>query len=586
MNITDCIVSLLKSGNSVELNGIGAFEVKDRNAYFDESTNTFYPKSQTVVFRQYTEDKGNIVPIIAKKDCVDEETAMQMWNNYACALKEKLQNEHIHVFPEIGELHCDNAGRYSFTSVEGLNLLNNNGVSQPLSGITTFDIDENESDPFDVFDNPVIPSDEPEEPVAEPVPEPDPESVPEPAPVAEPVPEPVSAPEPVAVPAPEPVVEPAPEPVSASEPVAEPVPEPEPEPAPEPVSAPEPHPEPVKKQKIEDILGEDDAKGKTGEKKKKKKWPWILLIILLVLLIGAGAYYYFMIYKKQNQPAPQPVVTENPDTLASQEVEEDTVTSDTLNAELEGEELEDAETQENPESEETAPETGIKLVDFNMNGITNPYTYDYSQIPIEDPDAVENNRNKILSGISAKLKSYLNGKGYSTAVEPMKGKLSGYIDDRLTEKFGFDEFNIFKVLTYNDYVRTSCSDELQNRRQQKARSEVQKELTGELFETYLQELISEGAVHKDVVPVPKPVTSPVYSNSKQGFDVIAGTFSDKNAAMAMAARNKKKGCDAYVIQKGNFYYVSLGSASSQTQIERVMFQLKTWYTSNLAIKKW
>lgn len=583
MNITDCIVSLLKSGNSVELNGVGAFEVKNRNAYFDESTNTFYPKSQTVVFRQYSEDKGNIIPIIAKKDCVDEETARQMWNNYALALKEKLQNEHIHVLPEIGELHCDNMGRYSFTSVEGLNLLCDSGVSQPLSGISTFDVNENEPDPFAVFDNPVIPADEPEESVEEPaIPETEPVDVPERETSVAPEPEPEAVPEPVVEP--EPAV--APEPVSEPEPVTAPAPEPEPEP----VAA----PEPAKKRKIEDVLGDENPKAKGKEKNKKKKWPWILLIILLVLLLGAGAYYYFMIYQKQDKPAEQPVPTENADTLASQTVAEDTAAIDTLN-EAEGEELEGEETEFEEETAETTepetesqpePETGIKLVDFKMNEITNPYTFDYSQIPIEDPNAVEVNRNKILGNIAARMKNFLVGKRYSTAVEPMKGKISDFIDERLTEKFGFDEFGLAKVLSYKDYVRTSCSNELQERRQIKARYEVQKEISNDLFDTYLQELIAEGAVHPDAVPVPKPVTAPVFSNSKQGFDVIAGTFSDKNSAMAMAARNRKKGCDAYVIQKGNFYYVSLGSASSQTQIERVMFQLKTWYTSNLAIKKW
>ena len=78
MNITDHIVALLKSGKDVEMNGIGAFVVKAIDAYMDEATKTFYPKRQTVEFHPYTEDRGNIVELIARKECVDESTAQRM----------------------------------------------------------------------------------------------------------------------------------------------------------------------------------------------------------------------------------------------------------------------------------------------------------------------------------------------------------------------------------------------------------------------------------------------------------------------------------------------------------------------------
>jgi hypothetical protein len=79
---------------------------------------------------------------------------------------------------------------------------------------------------------------------------------------------------------------------------------------------------------------------------------------------------------------------------------------------------------------------------------------------------------------------------------------------------------------------------------------------------------------------------PLYTSPKQAFDVIAGTYRDKQSAMKMASKLRKRGAGAYVIERGGLYYVSAASAPSRLAADSVMYQLKTWYEANLSIKQW
>ena len=56
--------------------------------------------------------------------------------------------------------------------------------------------------------------------------------------------------------------------------------------------------------------------------------------------------------------------------------------------------------------------------------------------------------------------------------------------------------------------------------------------------------------------------------------------------MKMAQNLKRQGCDAYIIDKNGMYYVSMGSASSQTAIDATYKHIKSWYHGDASIKKW
>ena len=75
-------------------------------------------------------------------------------------------------------------------------------------------------------------------------------------------------------------------------------------------------------------------------------------------------------------------------------------------------------------------------------------------------------------------------------------------------------------------------------------------------------------------------------NSKQGFDIIAGFYINRNTANKMANRLHSQGCDAYIIEKNDGYYVSMGSAPTRTKAEALYNHLKSWYDGDMAIKQW
>ena len=611
MNITDHIVESLKSGKNVELNGIGAFVVNTTDAYMDEASNTFFPKSQTVEFHPYTEDRGNIVSLIARKECVDESTALQMWHNYSEALLDKLNTLHSHTFPELGDLKYEN-GEYRFIPIEGLNLLGNTDV-QPITGISKFASNPND-DPFAMFDNPDsfsnanMETEEMPESGAETVQEPS--DTPSPAVEENPKNEPDETSDPIPVPEQS-------ETTATTNTPAEPEPAPYPAPAEKKQEQPADIEAPVDK-KIGDDLQKilDDEPDTPSDNKKKKrsrgtKIVIILLIVLLLLLWGGAAFYYFFIYKNNGKIVSADnteQVSQTDSSLTSESTlksNDDAVaeTDNDADAEDETAPISD-ETEAGDQSQETASEPAAtadtdngalnkSTSDYEYNKYNSMFAYDLSTVAVSDPSAVETNTQLILKRLAGRIDRFAKGKQYSSATSKLTSKLRDFVSERLEDKFGIhpDEFHIADLMPYTttNFVRNYMDDELQTRKQRRARYEV----IAEIFENnilgqYLDELINSGEVSKDVVKAaPAPVyTAPVYSNPKQGFDVIAGTYRDKQSAMRMASSLRSKGAGAYVIERGGLYFVSAGSAPSQTAAERVLFQLKTWYTSNLSIKKW
>lgn len=212
MNITDLIVELLQQGQKVELPEIGTFESVEQSPRHDPDARIYYPATRNIVFRSITTGDDSVVKEIARRECVSEDVARQMWSNYIDALSEKIKRSGEHRFGELGTLSL-NGGTFTFTMTEGLVLDAGNANEIPLEEVKTYDHSDSD-DPFAQFE------DEPEVTEVQKV-EPAPAPEPEPAPAPEPEPTPAPEPESIAAPEPEPVVEPAPEETPADEPAQE-----------------------------------------------------------------------------------------------------------------------------------------------------------------------------------------------------------------------------------------------------------------------------------------------------------------------------------------------------------------------------
>lgn len=617
MNITNYIVEFLKQGNIVEIKGIGTLSPKTISTRFDDETKTYFPTVQTVEFSTICNGNEQIISYIAKQEFIGVTTAEKLWENYIAALNDKLKVDGKHEFPEVGELILNAETGYTFNVFDGVNFSKATRNLPILDRVMTYELDAERENPFDKFDHPVIPSQQEEASTVEEQPQEQ-----EDVPLED---EKVEKEEPKE----QEYVEETIETVNTTESGSETEENRESE---EKIVEMDNNNMEDKKEEqeedgnqseasdlnksIEEEIDEKDKHNVNDNKKKKKKGKKkkiiIPIIILLLLLLLGGAYYYFVVVKDMNIPFIneknettevaeanaesdiQSKEVENAEEIDSEEsasdgiieIEEvDTEESDEVEAKISDEEV-GAEAEEIAESDEK-----VKRVDLFKG--ENSYTFDYTLVAIEDKDEVIKSTCKVLvASMRPQIKSFLKKQRYSTAVEPMEERMNEYVIKRLKELFDDNFFHPARLMSYDNYITDYCTNNLQRQRISRAKKTIISEIQmNDIMLEFLNELIEAGVVTKDkiVAPAPKPKVVPtadIRLRSKQGFDIISGFFKSRDNAVKEAHRFSRRGADAYVIAKGNLYYVSLGSAPSQTAAEALLRQLKTWNKENMVIKKW
>lgn len=306
------------------------------------------------------------------------------------------------------------------------------------------------------------------------------------------------------------------------------------------------------------------AKATEGEEKEEKKsrkgWLWLLLLLLLLLL--AGGAYYFLKMKPQSGVAS----TE----LAGKHFDAPNVNSLTFNTDL---------------------------IDYSSREITR-------------------NTDQVCRTMSDYVNEFLADQGYRNARTAMMDHVRQYADQRLGEMMG-PRMAAQRFLPYEDYVYQDAEPWLRQRYAYQSRGQVQGELMDEGFmDRMLNRIIDDYGIMPDnaqaptaapaqaAAPAPAatpaqpaaatkkatlPDDNPVYvyveKESKQGFDIVAGFYLNKATAARMAARLHELGCDAYIIEKNEMYYVSMGSAPTRTKAEALYKHIKSWYDGDVVIKE-
>lgn len=531
MNITDLIVEQLKQGKSVELPGIGTLASELQNPHHDTATGTFYPAHRIPTFSTATTGDDSFVGLLAERECVGQDVARQMWRNYTDALGDKLSRSGSHTFGELGTLHHD-GDNFRFEPAEGLML--SVGEEKPIENVKIYAHD-NDDDPFARFyaegvankDNPKEAEPEPEPVVELPV-------IPKKA-KAEPKPEPEPEPEPMPEPEPEPVPEPEPEPVVAGK-------------------QPESDDDTLKK------LEEMPKKPKDDDDKKRRFPWWILLVLLLLLLLAAGAYYYTHM-RGNTEPAVAAVV-ETPNT---------------------------------------------HLADVPA---ANDLTYNTDLLEYSQRD-IDRNRDQVCHYMADYIENYLSYRHFTGARVPMIDHVRQYAGDRLGVLMA-DRFAIQRLIPHNDYIYNYQEPWLRQTFAARQRLTVQKELLDmRVLDSILDRVVADLGLEPDAgaprtaeqvqqvkteerkvienrkaKEEPAPVNVNMEQDSRQGFDIIAGFYLDRASAARLTARLHELGSDAYIIEKNNMYYVSMGSAKNRTAAEALFKHIKGWYDGDVAIKQW
>ena len=546
MNITDLIVELLQQGNLVELPEIGTFGSEMQPPYHDPATGTYYPSRRTLTFSTHLNGDDSMVKMLAQRECVGENVARQMWKNYVDALTDKLHRTGSHAFGELGTLNYESANGYSFAATPGVAL--STGDEKPLEGVKTYAHSDND-DPFAQFED-----NRAEQARLEAERKAEEERLEAERKEAERKAEK--------------------ERLAAEKKAEEERLEAERKAEEERLAAEQARLEAERKAEAEqmaaiaaldpvnavkEVLDEPDkprkkkAKKEDKDEKRKRCFPWwLLLLLLLLLLLGGAAYYYFKIYRP-TQPAAEYIPSQ--------------------------------------------PVGDVPLVtDLTYN--TDLLSY--------SPNDIERNSDMVCRNMTDYIYSFLAYRHYAGAMEPMMERVHQYAQERLGELMA-DRFAVQRLYPFNDYIYNHNEPHLRQVFAQHQRCTVQGELLDmHLLDEMLDKMVNELGLEPDANapaearPVAQQTTTkptvakaedaPIHVNmeqsSKEGFDIIAGFYLDRATAARLTARLHELGSDAYIIEKNNMYYVSMGSAKNRTSAEALFKHIKSWYDGDIAIKQW
>ncbi len=599
MNITDLIVEFVQQGNVVEFPGMGTLSSSSVAAHHDATTGTFHPARRTVTMVETLTGNKAIIRRIAEKECVTNEIAELMWNNYIAALKEKLQRTpNGHEFPGIGYMRYVGS-KVRFDAIEGLDLDAGKKLEQPLENVSTY-TPKAVADPFAAFDKPAAEVVKPA--VAETPAQPEPPVNAEPKPSMQEVAETPVNQEPV-IPEPVKVVAPAaPEPVKptagqtdhlsevkrmldeipsspkdakearraekaaakaekearkAAEEARKAAEEAERKAAKDKEKEAQKASKALAKEaqkaaKVKD-KAEDHHESKPKEKKKKKHgWIWILL---LLLLLGAAAWYYFT-------------------QMAS------------------------------PMAKGESCAQKVELV------TPEPFTSDdYPLLKFQEQDILYN-VGHLHNYMETYVHDFLAAHHYTNAFAAVMAKVDEYADVRLHELM-VEGYSPKRFFPHDNFWLKGHYVEYKSDAARYYRYKVQGELMEfDMLESILDDVVTSMGLRADgfgqgrggngVAPAggakaaaakaanDKPYEevvpeAPTFKESKQGFDIVAGFFTSKRSANKCANQLKALGSDAYIISKSGGYYVSMGSAPTRTAAEAMEKHIKSWYKSDVKI---
>ena len=376
--------------------------------------------------------------------------------------------------------------------------------------------------------------------------------------------------------------------------------------------------------------GSIDTPVDSEPKRKKRTWLWILLALLL-LLIGLGCYFYFA-YRPAHGGTMESAIQSIKSDIASirgsgsdiaKSIDDEEEDSDLGIVSAQDVETQDAEATEAEEPAETHPEEQENLVAeetepvvaaeqtapaaepaptpastaINVNDVALLFSLSDNLIEFSDND-IDHGTRIVRNNLGDYVARFLAARRYTSAKAAMMDRVSAYAKKRFGELYNPNKFYADRLLAQkDDYVHDYLYNQLKDRREHRTCVTIQSELMQySVLDQILNEMVTELGLQQDAVkaaaPVqifpPKTAAEPqaqTVKASKQGFDIVAGFYTNKTTANRMATILKRQGCDAYIIDKQGLYYVSMGSAPTQTAAEALFRHIKSWYDGDIVIRK-
>ena len=684
MNITELIVELLEQGQRVELPGIGTFDSVMQSPHHDPVSRIYYPATREVVFHQGTTGDNGIVKTIASRECVGEDVALQMWNNYTDALIDKMGRTGEHAFGALGTLYKRPDG-YSFQMAEGVVIEAGGSSEKPLSEVRTYTHSESD-DPFAQFDDTpevtVVQKPEPQPMIptamAKPEPEPEPEELDEEwqdnLKKLEELPKSKAALKAEA---------------KAEKARLKAEAKAEKERAKMRKRAQKEHSsaerrieedrdaalrrEAEEKRRAEEVLynaeqraeeervkAEKEAEAARVRAEQKAHEERLKAEKRAAALAAVAAAHM----PDEGTSTAAPVADVNTKLLKEQKEAEHQAAKEAARRLKEEQKQAKADAKEKARLEkaerkraaqeakeealrsrevESGEEDGKKSRRWLLwlllllllllagagayyllknrgssagvgDGVTmqgrhfstskaNQFTFNTDMLEYGDRE-ISRNCDRVCQNMSNYINEYLDDSGYRNARAQVMDRVRQYAGSRMDELMG-TRLAAQRFIPYEDYIYQTAEPWLRRTYANTSCNRVQGELMG-MLGTMLDEVIDEYGLQPDAAQAPAqpqpaqpaqptakkttlPDDNPVYvyveKKSKQGFDIVAGFYLNKATAAKMAARLHELGCDAYIIEKNDMYYVSMGSAPTRTKAEALYKHINSWYDGDIVIKQ-
>lgn len=661
MNITDLIVELLQQGQKVELPGIGTFDSVTQSPRHDAATRIYYPATRNIVFSDSTTGDNSIVKTIAGRECVGDDVAQQMWNNYIDALQDKMNRTGEHQFGNLGTLSKSGSG-FAFNMTEGVVIEAGSTNEKPLEEVKTYD-HSNSDDPFAQFD-----ADMPAVTVVQ---------KPEPKPMPEPEPEPEVDEDDDQEEEEETLVDdtwqeslkkldelPKSKAALKAEAKAEKAR----------LKAEAKAEKERAKMRKRAQKDHDNAERKVEEDRKKAEKRAAALAAVAASQAAKGQptvdpmapvvgseitelkeaqqesqrEHERLIASKQKEieKAEKEAAKEAERRLKEEKKLEKAAKKEAKRqAKAAGKEPQAMNSEATTDKEEKKRSKGwlwlLLLLLLLLAGIAaflflkgrstgnhavlddlnrpskhlnlsklNQFSFNTDLLVYNDRD-MSRNSDKVCANMADYINNFLAENDYPSARVPMMDRVRLYSDERMEELMG-NRMAVQRFIPYEDYIYQSVEPWLRGKYPVDVRNTVQGELMdAELLEGMLQDVVDEYGLtpggersaaaqptapaetakpaaapqKKTALPDDDPVYVYVEKKSKQGFDIIAGFYLNKGTAAKMTARLHELGSDAYIIEKNEMFYVSMGSAPTRTKAEALYNHIKGWYDGDIVIKQ-
>lgn len=146
MNVAEILYDYLKHNDVAEIPGLGTFYVKNCSARINDITGTIQPPSRKLTFEKKENGDMSFVSHMAQTEFMSMETTNTWVRQYADSVVDKVEKGMSVTIGKLGKISKGLVGEYTFSSEEGLNMLDDAFALGELKNVKVYNNSEEKLD--------------------------------------------------------------------------------------------------------------------------------------------------------------------------------------------------------------------------------------------------------------------------------------------------------------------------------------------------------------------------------------------------------------------------------------------------------